>query len=145
MSERQEDRLERALRSLPRVAAGEEFTPRLVARFGRRPPRPASWTRPLWVAAALVAVLALSGVFGLRRQRLAERDYADRVERLRQETLRLSQDFSALRAMAADAPPVLYLAGDDRVELVLDLGQRPAAGAAPAAARPARYDETRQP
>lgn len=145
------DPLGEALRSLPRERAGDDFTPRLMARLaaeeraarssraGRRP----SW-RAVAAAATLVGLLAAGGAilsrFAARPEAEAFRAPAAattqapdrsreaaarraRLEHLEAERARLVAELQELKRMAGDGEPVIYLGGDDQVDLVVDVGR----------------------
>jgi hypothetical protein len=111
-----DEELQGLLRSLPREGASEGFTEGVMARLDevRRPlyrdPR-------LALAASLVLAVALW--FGIGSWRDArQQDHArERVRALRTELEELQKDVSLMRELA----PVLYLGGDDEVDLVIDM------------------------
>jgi hypothetical protein len=90
----------------------------VLARLDRED-RPMVWRRPrlVFATAALVAVMASAGVLQYRAdQRQAE---ARRVLReLRSEHESLKQEFESL-----SAPPVVYVGGNEQVDLVVDLSR----------------------
>lgn len=108
--------LDRMLGELPREHAREGFTHRVLARLDRETP---AWRRPrlVFATAALMAVMASAGVLQYRAdQRQAE---ARRVLReLRSEHESLKQEFESL-----SAPPVVYVGGNEQVDLVVDLSR----------------------
>ncbi len=127
--------IDRLLRQLPRSRASTGFAPRVLAaaRPGHAPRRPAV----AWIAAAAVAV-ALALAVWLRPPPAAPP--ADRQQLLaeQQELMRELEQLKA--ALRQPTGPVVYLGGDERVDLVLDLGQawqqRPASRTVPAALGP---------
>lgn len=127
-------RLEKALRELPRIRASAQFASRTVARLGRRrlPARRAATLA--WTAAAVALLAAISLFLGRPSPPPEDAAYAQRVEALRREQERLRRDLSALRSMTAEQVPVLFLAGDERLDLVLNLEPAAAPGS-PEAAR----------
>lgn len=152
-----EDPLTRALRSLPRSRAASGFTGRVLTRLDepRRPPAHGLVLR-LALAGALVAAL-VSVPLALRqgetetppRQARLEAPQSGggaaprgrRLEALRAEYQQLSRELADLKRLAADpAAPVLYLGGDEEVDVYLDLGElarrRPGGGFRPAALGP---------
>ncbi len=150
------DPLREALRSLPKERARADFTPRLLARLEtdrRRDRDLPAIRRPTWravaAATALAGAMAIGGVaisrFAARPDAAAHTAVAPqpearraRLERLEAERARLSAELQELKRMADTADPVIYLGGDDRVDLVLDVGRlarRHQAGVEPAAYR----------
>lgn len=134
------DPLREALRSLPRERAGADFTPRLMARLAeeeRRTPAPRShWLGPRWRTAAAAAALAvLLAAVGLALFHLAgapapgdasaaaPASRRARIEQFEAERARLAAELQELKRMADTEDPVIYLGGDDRVDLVLDVGR----------------------
>ena len=111
--------LNQMLGELPREQAREGFTARVLARLDSRD-RPRVWRRPrlVFATAALVAVMTSAGVLHQYRadQRQAE---ARRVLReLRSEHDSLKHEFESL-----SAPPVVYVGGNEQVDLVVDLSR----------------------
>ena len=152
-----DDRLREALRSLPRHRPRPGFARRVLRAAredARRPgPRRGAWaTAALTTAAAAAAAAVLLGVLGLlpdagggatapgsAREAVA-------IEELRAERARLATELEELKRLAGDlrsAPePALYLGGDERVDLVLDLGGLAAGRAADDWGLPARPTQT---
>ena len=127
------DPLDRAFRELPREHASDGFTRKVVTglesrrQVGHRARRQLRWA----LAAASVSLLVLVGALALeehQRQR-SLRAFAQRAEKLRQEQRLLHEELAALRRVVDEHQPVVYLGGNDRVDLVYDL--------APVAARTA--------
>lgn len=130
------DRLERALRELPRMEAPPGFTETVVARLdcgvGRQAARDRRRQPALaWTLASVAVVLGLAAVILVPRldplpgDRTAGADaagpaIAERAGRLREEHRRLREELEALRALVDENPPLLYLGGDERVDLVFD-------------------------
>jgi hypothetical protein len=128
--------LGRLLRELPRERAGDCFTARVLSGIddpGRRPTR-----RPAWaLATAGVLALLVFGVLvdrwpvgkrpdseaGEARQALAE--IRDEHERLARELERLQSLREGQGTAPEIAPEVIYIGGNDRMDLVLDLGRMP--------------------
>jgi len=116
-----EDQLERLLRELPREQARHGFTARVLARLDWTPAPRVSW-RPRLATAAAVVLLAGSA-FGLVRyerieaQRAARQARAEQVLReLRAEHGQIKRELEAL-----PDPPVVYLGGNEDMDLVVDL------------------------
>jgi hypothetical protein len=158
-ADRDTDRLEAALRSLPRAAAAPGFTQRLMGRVAATaaPRRTASlpW---LWLgAAAAAAVLALvlvpetfdrwlargsGGAETVRAARIDDSELdAQQVARLRARRDELQEELRALRQLAAELPPVVGVEGPS-ADYLIDLGDLgpnslpSSAGAVPAVYRP---------
>lgn len=130
-----------ALGRLPRATAPPDFTARVLARAAapEAAAEPADWeiglpwSRGWTVFAASLAVVSVLSAWQWERQE-RRREWLGQVEALRQESETLGAELSDLRA--AEQAPIVYLGGDDSVDLVLDLEQlrrARAQGAAPAA------------
>jgi hypothetical protein len=113
-----DEELRSLLRSLPRERASNGFTDEVLGRLdvAKRPfyrqPRCA-------MAAGLVLILVVAGWFGTGRwqdARQAEQT-RQRIQALRTELEQLQKGVTLLRDLA----PVLYLGGDEDVDLVIDL------------------------
>lgn len=107
------------LRELPRERAREGFTARVLARLDAPAPRP--WPRLVFAAAALAAVVASVGILQVHagRQEALRTAAARKVLReLRSEHDSLKQELRSL-----SQPPVVYLGGDEQVDLVVDLSR----------------------
>jgi hypothetical protein len=118
----EDQHLERLLRELPREQARQGFTPRVLARLNAAPPARAGW-RPR-LAAGLTALLLIAGGVVRHEQREAERSAqvarAEQVLReLRAEHRQIKRELEAL----PEAPPVIYLGGNEDMDLVVDLRQ----------------------
>lgn len=136
MSSPEDDRLSALLADLPRPAAPPGFTGRLLERVERRRARQRrlrTWTWALGAAAA-AGLLVVLGV-GRPAAPTPSESLAARAEALRREQLDLKRELEALRSLAQETAPVLYLGSEAGYDLVLDL--RP--GAENAAARPAVF------
>jgi hypothetical protein len=111
--------LKKMLRELPRERARDGFTARVLAQVDARPAVSAMWRRPrlVFATAALVAVMASAGILQYRQDQRQEE--ARRVLReLRSEHESLKQEFESL-----SAPPVVYVGGNEQVDLVVDLSR----------------------
>jgi pimeloyl-ACP methyl ester carboxylesterase len=135
------DPLREALRDLPRAVPEGDFTDRVLVASGDAPRArrlvPAA-TR--WAAVAALAAFAVAGSLtlpALQDEHGAQRRRQARHEAFEAERQRLAAELEEIRRLAATAPdpsPVLYLGGDEDVDLVLDLGrlaERRPAGATP--------------
>lgn len=132
-SDPQSDPILRALRELPRETASPGFTARVAGRAGsadfedRETPR---LSRAVFAAAAVLVLVSGVAAWRLEQERRRE-SWLDQVQAMQLESARLQRDLVELRA--AETPPILYLGGDDRVDLFLDLAEGArAAGAQPA-------------
>jgi hypothetical protein len=130
----EDHRLGDLLRELPREQARPGFTARVLHRLDapeRR--RSIPWRIPrLALATALTIVLAVTaGLLIDARQHALESSRAEKaLAEIRAEHARLEQEVRELSAQ----PPVVYLGGNEDVDLVLDLGKvRGSEGATPAA------------
>lgn len=116
----------RLLRELPRETARPGFTQRVLSRLdepAKAAPLHAGW-RPRFALAAVVAALAISaGVVRYEQSREAERTAEARrlLQEIRAEHGRIEQELRAL-----SEPPVIYVGGDERMDLVVDLDKVPA-------------------
>ncbi len=116
--------VERLLRELPREKARLGFTPRLLARLDGldRAPAPGRvWRSRLATVAALVLLAgSAAGLMHYERmeaQRAARQARAQQVLReLRAEHGQIKRELEAL-----PAPPVVYLGGNEDMDLVVDL------------------------
>lgn len=126
------DALREALRSLPRHRAGEGFTERVLDRLGEPARARPGWSAPLRLAAAALVVAAgLLGVLAAGRMLSGTGPSPAPTEARRQtleaERARLEAELAELRRLTTelreDSAPVLYLGGDEDVDLVLDLGR----------------------
>ena len=128
--------LGRLLRELPRESARPGFTQRVLARLdapAKSAASPAAWRLRLAVAATALLVVAGAGVVRHEQSREAARSAEARrlLQEIRAEHDRIEQELHSL-----DEPPVIYLGGDERLDLVMDLDRIPAEdGPAPATYR----------
>ena len=130
----EDHRLGDLLRELPREHARPGFTARVVNRLDapeRR--RSIPWRIPrLALATALTIVLTVTAGFLVkeRRDALANARAEQALAEIRAEHARLEREVREL----SDQPSVVYLGGNENVDLVLDLGKvRGSEGATPAA------------
>ena len=110
------------LRELPRERAREGFTARVLASLDSSP-EPKVWRQPrlVFATAALAAVVASAGILQVHagRQEALRTAEARRVLReLRSEHDSLKQELQTL-----SQPPVVYVGGDEEVDLVVDLSR----------------------
>ena len=117
----EDDRIGNLLRDLPREHARPGFTARVLERLDGGPEDVPRWTFrfTLATAAAALAAVAVSAVVltGSRESMEAARA-KQALEALRAEHGRLEQELQEM-----SQPPVVYLGGDENVDLVLDLGK----------------------
>jgi hypothetical protein len=126
----EDHRLGDLLRELPREQARPGFTARVLHRLDA-PARRRSIPR-LALATALTAVLAVTAglLVDARRDALANARAERALAEIRAEHARLEREVQEL----SDPPSVVYLGGNEDVDLVLDLGKvRGSEGATPAA------------
>ena len=123
-----DERLTRLLGALPRERAGDDFTPRVLARLAAaervRPAADrAAWLRwmALPVAAAVVLIALLARPEPSSTPSAGAAEARRLLEEIRREHGRLEGELAALRQ--ARRSPVLYVGGDEEVDLVLDLGR----------------------
>ncbi len=118
--------LEKAMRNLSSERASEDFTGRVLEELARREPSRLRGISPRWaVALATLAAGCMALGIWLRSYPTTESKPSETNTHLllRQEYESLQSEVDELRSLAAQPPPVLYLGGDSRVDLVLDLGQ----------------------
>ena len=122
---RQPHSVEEALAELSRERASEDFTRRVLDGLDHRRPTELAGISPRWVATlAMLAVVGLALGFWLRSYPATEPSVRkESTMLLRQEYESLQDEVEALRSLAAQTPPVLYLGGDSQIDLILDLGQ----------------------
>lgn len=109
------------LRELPRERAREGFTARVLARLDA--PAPSPWRQPRFVfaTAALAAVVASAGILQVhagRQEALRTAEARRMLQELRSEHESLKQELQSL-----SQPPVVYVGGDEEVDLVVDLSR----------------------
>lgn len=126
----------RLLRELPRETARPGFTQRVLARLdepARSAASPLAWRLRVAVAAAALLVVVSAGV--VRHEQSREAARAAEARRLLQE-IRAEHDRIEQELHALTEPPVIYVGGDERLDLVVDLDRIPAEdGPAPATYR----------
>jgi len=116
-----EDQLERLLRELPREKARQGFTARVLARLDRAPAPRVGW-RPRLATAAAVVMLAGSAL-GLVHYERMEAQRAARQARAQQLLRELRAEHGQIKREleALPDPPVIYLGGNEDMDLVVDL------------------------
>ena len=126
MTQRREDlALRQALGRLPAEQASEHFTQRVLDGLENRQATKVgmSSTRVVGVVVALATVGLALGLW-IRAQSPTDPPAQQKsTQQLRLEYESLQEEVESLRSLAAQPPPVLYLGGDSRIDLVLDLGQ----------------------
>lgn len=140
----EDQQLGRLLRDLPEERARPGFTTRVLARLDEPERRPIAWW-PRFALAGIPAALLVAGIsiglLGSRPEPLSPERAAEArqiLEELRAEQERLEQDFQTLRG--TEDGDVIYLGGNEEIDLVVDLSNVPEGdGTVPAAYRP---DET---
>jgi anti-sigma factor RsiW len=141
---KQDDPLLDALAALPRERAGAGFTAAVLERLRRSDDAgPATVRLPWGLAAAGATLVVLSGAAAWWLDAAHRRaELRGELEALRGERARLERSLGELRA--SEKPPVVYLGGDDRVDLYLDLAElerlRRAGAAIPPTVVPVRGD-----
>jgi hypothetical protein len=133
----EDQHLGRLLRELPREKARQGFTTRVLARLDAAPAPRVWWRQRL--ATALIATLALSAsTAGLVHYEHREAQRAARVARAQQLLRELRAEHGQIKREleSLPAPPVMYLGGNEDMDLVVDLRQvREADGRRPATYR----------
>lgn len=119
--------LVRALRELPGERAAPGFTRRVLDGLGERPAggfRTAlSLFRPAVAAAVAVCVLAVALALALAgpvRERADDRERAALLRSLAAERARLADELAEIRRLSREPLPVVYLGGDEAIDLVVD-------------------------
>ncbi len=121
-------RLGRTLRELPRERAKDDFTARVLARLDAPRRRRRLPLATLGAAAAAALGLALiAGPLRTAEREESRRQAAAEARRLLEELRRDHQALATELEALAEEPPLIYLGGDDEVDLVLDLSRVPAA------------------
>jgi hypothetical protein len=114
----EDHRLTALLSELPREQARPGFTARVLERLDAAPRTTPRWSfRLALAAAATLAAVAISAGILTREPREAGQA-RQALQELRAEHGRLEQELREI-----SAPPVVYLGGDENVDLVLDLGK----------------------
>jgi hypothetical protein len=119
-----------ALRALPREEASPGFTAAVLERAAAPAAADGGWSRAtLALAASLVLVTVLTA--GALERAHQRRELRGRVDALRTEHDALQQELAQLKQLSAQEPAVVYLGGDESVDVVLsvDPKNRPASHA----------------
>jgi hypothetical protein len=111
-----------ALRDLPRETAGPGFTAAVLEKSApaREPAHAIGWSRPALALAASVVLLTVVAAGALERAH-QKRELRGRVDALRTEHQELEQELAALKRLSTQEPSVVYLGGDDQVDVVLSI------------------------
>jgi hypothetical protein len=127
----EDHRLGDLLHELPREHARPDFTARVLERLDAPAPRPI--TRLVLAMATVLAVAVSTGVLIDRQSAPREAIEAEQARRIVQD-LRAEHERLQRELQELSEPPVVYIGGNEDVDLVLDLGKvRAAEGATPAA------------
>ncbi len=126
-----DDQLTRALRSLPRDQARPGFAEAVRRRLEERNHRRSFAVAPLRLAVAAACLLLL--VLGARewRHHHQRQQTAARLAALESESRILAAELESLRRQLTMAEPVVYLGGNNDLDLVLDLAQLQRTGLRP--------------
>lgn len=120
-----DERINRELNALPREKASEDFTRHVLANLPRTPKRRVpAWSYRLAAAATVIILLVIP--MSLRRWSMSidtgnEAALAE-IEAVRSEKALIEKELRDLREKAAEDSPVVYLGGNEEVNLVLDVG-----------------------
>jgi hypothetical protein len=126
----EDHRLGDLLRELPREQARPGFTARVVNRLDAPEHRRSIPRLALATVLALVLAVTAGILIDARRDALASARAEKALAEIRAEHAQLEREVREL----SDPPPVVYLGGNEDVDLVLDLGKvRGSEGATPAA------------
>ncbi len=132
-----DDRISRALQSLPRTEARPGFTDAVRRRLAERRVHghrhPAHWPVRLAVAAACLLLLVLGTREWWHHHR--RQQTTARLAALENEHRALVSELESLRRQMNRARPVVYLGGNNELDLVLDLAELQRAGFRPSAFR----------
>jgi hypothetical protein len=100
--------------------ASPGFTQSVLARVDERPQTSWLTITPGLAAAAAVVLLLIGGFIGARFRTQPEETASSREQLLR-EYIAMQSELEEIRRMADDTGPVLYLGGDESVEVLYDL------------------------
>ncbi len=127
-----------ALGGLPREQVSPGFTAAVLERVGalQEPPADLGWSRStLMLAASLVLVTVVTA--GVLERAHQKQELRGRVDALKSEHELLQHELEALRRDSAAEPAVVYLGGDDNVDVVLTLDPQGQSQRAPGVTPPA--------
>ncbi|MEM7583296.1 MAG: hypothetical protein AAF560_07955 [Acidobacteriota bacterium] len=136
-----DDRVSQALRSLPREQASPQFKREVLHRLDVERARKHRWG----LAAAALLALAIGLGWQERQHQVTQQQSTARLQALLAEKQALEEELRQLQALTAQARPVVYLGGNEEVDLVLDLARLRSRGKpselpqSPAAVRPAYF------
>ena len=129
----EDQRLGDLLRELPREQARPDFTTRVLARLDAPAPALRPLPRLVLAAAALTAAVISAGVL-IDRQAVPTHAITDARAQQTLRDLRAEHERLQRELREISEPRVVYIGGNEDVDLVLDLGKaREAEGATPAA------------
>lgn len=111
--------LRRELRETTETAS-PGFTTSVLDRVAQRRQRSFITSKPVLAAAAAMTLFALGTTLGLRLHNDPPEVSPDR-QRLVREYMELQQELQRIQQLANDASPVLYLGGDDTLDVLFDL------------------------
>jgi hypothetical protein len=119
----EDQHLGQLLRELPREQARQGFTARVLARLEAPPSPRMTWRWQPRLAAAVAVVVALTS--GLIYNSRLEAERAAKVARAQQILHELRAEHGRIKKELEALPdaPVLYLGGDEKTDLVIDMGQ----------------------
>jgi hypothetical protein len=123
MNRLDETRLTESLGRLPRYQASADFADTVMLRLEDRSARGFFGSSALrWVMATVIAlaigIWVSTTVRDHQREQLA---YKRKVDAIRSQYQQIQTDVRSLRREAATSPTVVYLGGNERFDLVLDL------------------------
>ena len=112
---RPQDPVTRALRELPREEASDRFTTEVMERLDARSATPSvgGW---LWIPATAVLLALAVGI-----PALSELGQRRRTAEIQQQALALERKLAQIKTDYSKDRAIVYLGGDDQVDLVLDL------------------------
>lgn len=152
-----DERLRGLLQAMPRERAGRDFTAKVMRRLAKSPTASPLATGSLlffpaerrrlpgwsgWLVAAAALLLVGLGLREWQHQRDLQESLR-RIAELRGQYQELASELKALREEAA-ARPVVYLGGNENVDLVLDLGHLAEARKKPTADDPESRRKARE-